>query len=209
MTINLTDNNPRVSYAVSEGVTQSSFTVSFEFFDENDLNVYVDGTLKTLITDYTVTGGNGSTGSVSISVTGASGGSIVVVTRSIDLERTTDFPVSGAFNIASLNTELDRFIAIASDIEDQVSRSIRLADYDDDTDFVLDLPDTDTRKGKYLFFNATNGAPEVASIASIGAITIPVPVSQGGTGGTTAAAALTSLGAVDENEALALAMIVG
>ena len=32
MTINLADNDPRVSYAVAAGVTQSSFTVSFEFF---------------------------------------------------------------------------------------------------------------------------------------------------------------------------------
>ena len=64
MTINLADNTPRVSYAVAAGVTQTSFTVSFEFFDDADLNVYVDGTLKTLTTDYTVTGGDGATGSI-------------------------------------------------------------------------------------------------------------------------------------------------
>lgn len=118
MTINLADNSPRVSYAVAAGVTQSSFTVSFEFFEEADLNVYVDGTLKTLTTDYTVSGGDGSTGSVAISVTGASGGSTVVITRSIALERTTDFPSSGPFDVATLNTELDRFTAIAADLED-------------------------------------------------------------------------------------------
>ena len=101
MTINIADNSPRVSYDVAAGVTQSSFTVSFEFFDNDDLNVYVDGTLKTLTTDYTVTGGDGSTGTVTMSVTGATGGSTVVITRDIDLERTTDFPASGAFNIAT------------------------------------------------------------------------------------------------------------
>jgi hypothetical protein len=46
MTINIADNSPRVSYAVSAGVTQTSFTVSFEFFDNEDLNVYVDSVLK-------------------------------------------------------------------------------------------------------------------------------------------------------------------
>ena len=51
MTINLADNDPRVSYAVAAGATQSSFTVSFEFFVDADLNVYVDGVLKTLTTD--------------------------------------------------------------------------------------------------------------------------------------------------------------
>ena len=108
MTINLSDNSPRVSYSVAAGVTQTSFTVSFEFFDNDDLNVYVDGVLKTLTTDYSVSGGDGSTGTITMSVTGASGGSTVVITRDIDLDRTTDFPSSGPFNIASLNTELDR-----------------------------------------------------------------------------------------------------
>lgn len=155
MTINLADNDPRVSYSVAAGVTQSSFTVSFEFFDEEDLNVYVDGTKKTLTTDYTVTGGDGSTGSITMSVTGATGGSTVVITRSIVLERTTDFPVSGAFNIASLNTELDRFIAINADLNDQISRSIRLEDYD--VAGGLSLPSLEARKGKTLAFDTVTG----------------------------------------------------
>jgi hypothetical protein len=158
MTINIADNTPRVSYAVAQGVTQTSFTVSFEFFDNTDLNVYLDGTLKTLTTDYTVTGGNGSTGSISISVTGASGGSTVVITRDIALERTTDFPASGAFQISSLNTELDRFTAIAADLDDKATRSLRLKDQDEAVS--TELPLKADRLGKVLGFNATTGVPE-------------------------------------------------
>lgn len=164
MTINLADNDPRVSYSVAAGATQSTFTVTFEFFDDEDLNVYVDGVLKTLTTDYTVTGGSGSTGSVSISVTGASGGSTVVITRSIDIERTTDFPSSGPFDIASLNTGLDRIIAIQADLQDDIDRSLRLTDYD--ADATLTLPDVNTRKGKLLAFNATTGAVEAGATVS-------------------------------------------
>jgi hypothetical protein len=156
MTINLADNTPRVSYAVAEGVTQTSFTVSFEFFDDADLNVYVDETLKTLTTDYTVTGGDGSTGTVTISVTGASGGSTVVITRDIDLKRTTDFPASGAFQVGSLNTELDKLVAIAADLDDKASRALQLTDYD--TAVSLVLPDVDTRKGTVLAFDSSTGA---------------------------------------------------
>lgn len=164
MTINLADNDPRVSYAVAAGVTQSSFTVSFEFFEDADLNVYVDGVLKTLTTDYTVTGGSGSTGSIAMSVTGASGGSTVVITRSIALERTTDFPSSGPFDISSLNEELDKFISIAGDLKDKSDRALQLTDFD--TDVSLTLPDVNTRKGKLLAFNATSGAVEAgASVA--------------------------------------------
>jgi hypothetical protein len=141
MTINLSDNDPRVSYTVAQGVSQSSFTVPFEFFDNDDLNVYVDGTLKTLTTDYTLTGGDGSTGTATFvsPVVGATGGSTVVITRSIDLDRTTDFPSSGPFNIASLNTELDRFVAISADLKDQVDRSLKLVDYDSEVDTQMPL----------------------------------------------------------------------
>ncbi len=50
MTINLSDNNPRIEYTVAQGVTQSAFVVPFEFFDDDDINVYVGSTLKTLTT---------------------------------------------------------------------------------------------------------------------------------------------------------------
>ena len=152
MTINLSDNNPRVSYAVAQGATQTSFTVSFEFFDNDDLNVYVDGTLNTITTHYTVSGGNGSTGTITMSVTGATGGSTVVITRDIDLDRTTDFPSSGPFNIGALNTELDRLVAIAADLNDLSGRGVKLSDFD--TGASLTLPVAADRSNKVLAFNS-------------------------------------------------------
>jgi len=180
MTILLDDNTPRESYTVAEGVTQTQFTVPFEFFDDADLNFYVDGTLKTLPTHYTVTGGNGSTGTINTtvgnSVTGIAGGSTVVITRSIALERTTDFPSSGAFEVATLNTELDRFTAIAAEISDDNDRSIHLAD--DDATVSMELPSKANRLGKVLGFNATTGAveagPTIADVSSLSAITADI-----------------------------------
>ena len=166
MTIAVSNNTPRVSYTVSQGATQTSFTVSFEFFAEADLNVYVDGTLKTITSDYTVSGGNGSTGTVTMSVTGATGGSTVVITRDIALERTTDFPTQGAFNISSLNTELDKLVAIDADVDDTISRSIRLKDQDDSAS--MELPLKASRVGTVMAFNATTGAVEAGpSISSV------------------------------------------
>jgi hypothetical protein len=166
MTISLAQNAARVSYSVSEGATQTSFTVSFEFFDDADLNVYVDGTKKTLTTHYSVSGGSGSTGAVAISVTGATGGSTVVITRDIALARTTDFPTSGSFQISTLNTELDRFTAIAADLKDSVDRSLQLTDYDSAVSLVL--PAVADRKGKVLAFNASTGAVEAgASVSAV------------------------------------------
>jgi len=166
MTISVSDNTPRVSYTVGQGVTQTSFTVNFEFFADADLRVFVDNTLKTITTHYTVSGGNGSTGTVTMSVTGASGGSTVVIVRAIALERTTDFPTSGAFNISSLNTELDRIIAIHADVDDTAERGLRLQESDDAV--ATTLPLKDARKGTVLAFNATTGVPEAGpSISSV------------------------------------------
>ena len=171
MTINLADNSPRVSYSVASGVTQTSFAVPFEFFADADLNVYVDAVLKTLTTDYTVSGGDGSTGTITMSVTGISGGSSVVFTRSVPLERTSDFPTSGPFQIEALNTELDRLTAISADLQDQAARGLQLTDYDISANLVL--PDLDGRKGTTLAFNATTGAaeagPTISDVQSVSA----------------------------------------
>ena len=173
MTIDLTDNAPRISYSVSQGATTTSFAVPFEFFDTTDLKVVVDGTTKTITSHYTVSGGNGSTGTVTMSVTGATGGSTVIIYREIPLSRTTDFPSSGAFPIATLNTELDRTVALFDDRKDRIDRSIRLLDTDDAA--TMTLPTKDNRKGTVLGFNATTGAveagPTIANVSSLSSIT--------------------------------------
>jgi len=205
MTINLSDNDPRVSYTVGQGVTQTSFAVPFEFFDNDDLNFYVDGTLKTLTTHYTVSGGDGSTGTIATtsgnSVVGASGGSTVIVTRSIDLDRTTDFPSSGPFNIASLNTELDRFIAITADIQDDVNRSLKLIDFDSAVD--TQMPLLAARKGTVLGFNATTGVPEagpkIADVGTIATISNDIAALADIEDGTTATDAISGLAAIKAN----------
>ena len=203
MTINLADNDPRVSYAVAQGVSQSAFTASFEFFDNEDLNVYVDGTLKTLTTDYTVTGGDGSTGTVTFvsAVVGATGGSTVVITRSIDLERTTDFPSSGPFNIASLNTELDRLVAITADLKDDVDRSLKLVDYDSEVD--TQMPLLADRKGTVLGFNLTTGVPEagpqISDVETLADISADIATLADIEDGTDATDALSTLAAISSN----------
>ena len=170
MTINLSDNDPRISYTVAQGVTQSAFAVPFEFFEDEDLNVYVDETLQTLTTEYTTAddSGNtiahtsGTTGYIHFTsgneVTGISGGSSVVITRNIPLERVTDFPTSGPFDVASLNTELDKLVAISADLKDAQDRTLTLQDFD--TTESITLPSLADRKGKYLRFNNSTGLPE-------------------------------------------------
>ena len=185
MTIALSDNTPRISYTVNQGATQTSFAVPFVFFDEStDLKVYVDNVARTYhastanTTQFTVTGGSGSTGSITTTVTGATGGSTVVITRSIPLSRTTDFPSSGAFEVAKLNTELDTLLTMITDADDENTRALRLQD--SDSAATLTIPLTDDRKGKILGFNSSSGNAEAVNSLSTASIAATNTVSVGG-----------------------------
>jgi len=153
MTIDISANVPRISYTVAAGVTQTSFTVPFEFFDDSDLNVYIDQVLQTITTNYTVAGGSGSTGTVTMTVTGPK---TVIITRDTTIERTTDFTAGVDINRAALNTQLDTLTAIAADNKDFIERSIRIKDFDPSI-ASLELPDATTRANKLLSFDTEGG----------------------------------------------------
>ncbi len=200
MTINLSDNSPRNSYTVNQGATASTFEVQFAFFDNDDLNVYVDGTLKTLTTHYTTSDDQDNTvahvqgedGYIHFTsgnaVTGATGGSLVVITRDIDLDRVTDFPTSGPFDVASLNTELDRMIGITADLKDDTTRALVLNDSDAAADLVLPLKSS--RLGKVLGFNSSSGNVEAVSQLNTASIAATNTVAVGGS--STASVAVTA-----------------
>ena len=163
MTIDVSNNNPIVEYSVAEGVTQTVFAVPFDYFEDSDVKIYVDGVLKVEGTDYTMVGGGGSTGTITFvtatppevqQVTGATGGSTVMVIREVSLERVTDFVAGMDINRAALNTQLDTLTAIAADIDSKINRSIR---FPMSSNILDPLPEED-RSNKYLAFNS-NGDP--------------------------------------------------
>jgi len=153
MPIIINDTSARAQYTATSG--QTVFTVPFEFFANADLKVYINETLKTLTTHYTVTGA-GVTGGGSITlVSGATAGQIVTIVRDIAVSRVTDFPLSGPFVVDDLNTELDRLTAIAQQLETKLTRAVRLDDFDQPNTFQV-LPSKISRAGKIMAFD-TNG----------------------------------------------------
>ena len=162
MTINLSNNDPRVNYTATSG--QTAFTIPFDYFDDGDVNVYQNGTLLTITTHYTISG------TTVTLVDPATAGEKIALTRDVPLDRTTD--LTATYSAASLNDQMDRLVAQVADLDDRVSRSISLNDYE--VGVSLDLPDTADRLGKTIQFNSTTGALEVGpsgdeltSIASI------------------------------------------
>ncbi len=171
MTINIADNNPRIVYSIAEGVTQTVFSVPFEFFDDSDFVVYVDGVAKSEGADYTIIGGDGSTGTITFvtatppdaqQVTGAVGGSQVAIVRHIPIERTNDFVSGQDINRAALNTQLDEVVALVSDLNDKVDRTIHLNDYEVAPSMLL----TSDRKGRVLAFNPSTGGVEAGPLSN-------------------------------------------
>ena len=157
MTINIANNSPRINYTAT--ANQTVFTVPFDFFDNTDIKVYVEGTLKTITTDYQLSGGNGSTGTVTF-VTGVTLDNKVTLVRDVPMERTTD--LTSNYSPQSIDGQLDRIVAEIADLDDRVSRSVQINDYELATNLVI--PEIDNRKGRALQFNASNGDLEAGFI---------------------------------------------
>lgn len=128
MALNISATEPRVQYTATAG--QTTFSVPFEFFANADLKVFNGTTLLTFnsspssASQYSVSGaGANGGGSITLGGSGATLNDVITIYRDLTIERTTDFPTSGAFNVGSLNTELDKIIAMMQ----QTQRDLKFA----------------------------------------------------------------------------------
>ena len=168
MAITISDTEPRIQYTATAG--QTSFTVPFAFFANADLQVF-NGTSQLSFnaspsnaTQYSVTGaGVSGGGSITLGSPGATVNDVITIVREVAIERTTDFPTSGAFQIDSLNTELDKIIAMAQQLERDLKLSPRV-NTTSSSSFNLTFPDMVA--GKVLSANAGGTGLEFSVDAS-------------------------------------------
>jgi len=174
-TILIADNDARVQYTQAiNGIDNdpspaaTELTIDFPFFALTDINVIkttVAGISTTLTKGtgtgtFTVTGtavdDGFSGGNVTIHDTDAVATTVYTIFRDIPIERITDFPTSGPFNITSLNTELDKSFAIKQELETSLSRALVLPV--DDTLNSITLPTNASRINKFLAFDSNGDA---------------------------------------------------
>ena len=185
MTIANNKNTPRNTYTATAG--QTAFTIGFEFFKVEDVKVYRNGSLLTYnaspssVSQYKITGTAsasddayefGAGGTVTLGA-GATADDSIVIIRDIVLERTSDFPTTGAFDITTLNTQLDTITSMLSDIKQQSDRSVKLLDTDTISATVT-LPAKATRQDKVLSFDSSGNAETTvnsAGLATLSSIT--------------------------------------
>ena len=131
MAITISDTEPRVQYTASSG--QTAFSVPFEFFTTSDIKVYNGTSLLTYnaspssASQYSVTGAGVSGGGSITLGGGATLNDVITIYRDLGIARSTDFPTSGAFQIDSLNTELDKIIAMIQQVERDLKFSPKAA----------------------------------------------------------------------------------
>jgi len=132
MAITISDTEPRVQYTATAG--QTNFSVPFEFFTTADIKVF-NGTTQlsynaspSSASQYSVSGaGVSGGGSITLGGSGATLNDTITIYRDLAISRSTDFPTSGAFQISSLNDELDKIIAMCQQLERDLKFSPRAA----------------------------------------------------------------------------------
>ena len=125
----ITDVHRKKQYTVGSSSQEGPYAFTFRVNSGSDLAVYVNSTLKTLTTHYTVSLSSGSG-----SITFASGqypseDDIVTILSADTIQRTTAYSTGGSMTASSLETELDDQVIFDQQIAENVSRSIQLSPY--------------------------------------------------------------------------------
>lgn len=151
------DLSRRKTYTATAG--QTDFPFPFKVFAAADLRVYVNNTLQTLNSNYTVSGVGDATGGYVIFLSGLNADDAVVVFSDTELARSADYQQNGPWTSQRLNDEFDRSMVIDQETRAKLNRTLRADVLDDE---INPLPTAAQRAGKYQSYDA-NGQPLMVS----------------------------------------------
>ena len=177
-TYNVTAQTRRVQFT-GDG-TAGPFAFSFQVNATSEIKVYVDTTVKTESSHYTVSLNSG-TGAGTVSFTSGNhptSSQTITILGSIPLSRTSVYTSGGQLTSASLESDFDTNMFVHQQTNEEIDRSLRLAEHDVISGADMTLPVKDTRKGTVLGFNATTGNPEagpnITSVQSLADVTTAI-----------------------------------
>ena len=148
----------KVSYT-GNGVT-SVFAYTFKIFADSEINVWVDGVAKTLVTHYSVSGaGSSSGGNVTFTAGNIPASSeSIVFTRTIARTQVTDYVENDTFPAETHEAALDKLTLISQELDNKLSADIfKFAETVTDAGTVEISLDSATRSSKVLAFDSSGG----------------------------------------------------
>lgn len=161
--LSVSDNVSVVHYT---SIGESAFVYPFPILSTDELKVSVDQVLKTLSTDYTVSGVGDEAGGTVTFNSATSAGEKIGIWLDMPIKRLTGFNL-GANTLLpqDLNTEFTRQVRIDQMLRTDIRRSIHLAIDDPQAGQDMVMPTQETRAGKVLAFDS-GGVPTVLSVVS-------------------------------------------
>lgn len=161
-------------FADGDGATVA-FPFTFKYTSASDIDVYVDGTLKTLTTHYTVTAAaGGAAGGTVTFLSAPANGTRVLITRSAAYSQTTSLRNGvTSLNGTTLENTYDRLAMQIQQLADDTSRSLRILPKQES--FTTTLPATLTADRAIMINSAGTGLklstydPDAAGDASASA----------------------------------------
>ena len=161
-TYNVTAQTRRVQYT-GNGTT-GNFAFAFQINATSELKVYVDSTEKSESTHYVVTLSS-STGAGTVGFTSGNhptNSQTVTLLSDIPFARTSVYTSGGQLTSASLEDDFDTNMFLHQQTNEEIDRSLRLAEHDTISGANMTLPVKATRLGKLLGFNSSTGNPEAS-----------------------------------------------
>jgi len=165
----LTSELTKVQYNGDDSTT--AFTIPFVFYENEGIKAIILSaagveTTQILDTDYTLSGGNGIAGTLTMTTAPATGQTLTIKSD-IDDTQDTSLPLGGALASTAIELRLDILTRLVQQKEEELSRTIKLTETTQNSDVQL----SDAVTGEILFWKAdgsiTSGTiTEVAGVSA-------------------------------------------
>ena len=155
----------RWRYTATAGDT--TFQYTNKILVDDDLAVYLNGTLKTLDTDYTVTSAGEPTGGNVVFAMGLAEDDDVLITKDgVDFTQDTDYVENDSFPAEAHEDALDKLTLLCQKIWDYVRRSVKVPI----TSSLTDLEFPDPEAGTVIAWNGSEDGFMNVTLSGIGGI---------------------------------------
>lgn len=155
----------RVNRSTGNGVT-TVFPYTFKLISQSHIRVTVDGVVKTITTDYTVSGvGDAGGGNVTFT-TAPANLAAVVLSGNAPYSRSTDYVRNGSFQEETVDNDFDLAVILIQQLDERQGRAIAIP-IDDATGTDVELPVAADRASKYLAFDADGNPVATSGTSSV------------------------------------------